>query len=262
MKQENWSAHVFIHQNFRPLHYKPPIMTPKMTINIWSDMVCPFCFIGKKNLDAALAQFPERDQIDLQWHSFQLAPDFFPKPGKNAHEVLAEYKGVAVEEARQMNAYVAQAAANAGIVFDMDRMQWANTFNAHRLLQLSKQHHLDHLLEQRLFEAVFCNGEDIGSLAKLEAIAAEVGLPVNEAKAVLNSTAYTEEVKRDIVQSNAMGLRGVPFFLVDEKVTFSGAVPVANFLQVISERFADWKSENPQPLSFEGESCDIEGQCD
>ena len=91
-------------------------MSTKMTIDIWSDLVCPFCFIGKKNLDAALAQFAERDNIDVQWHSYLLAPDFYPKPGKNAHKVLAEYKGVTVEEAQQMNAYVAQMAAQSGIV--------------------------------------------------------------------------------------------------------------------------------------------------
>lgn len=237
-------------------------MSTKMTIDIWSDLVCPFCFIGKKNLDAALAQFAERDNIDVQWHSYLLAPDFYPKPGKNAHKVLAEYKGVTVEEAQQMNAYVAQMAAQSGIVFDMDRMQWANTFTAHRLLQLAKEYKATHKLEQRLFEAVFCNGEDIGSLARLEAIAIEIGLPGAEANAVLHSTAFTEEVKRDIVQSSTMGLRGVPFFLVDDKVTFSGAVSVENFLQVISERYGNWKSENPHYLSLEGESCDLDGHCE
>ena len=237
-------------------------MLPKMTIDIWSDMMCPFCFIGKKNLDAALSRFPERDHIQLEWHSFQLAPDFHPKAGKNAHEVLAEYKGVPVEEAQQMNAYVAETAARAGIVFDMDRMQWANTFHAHRLLQLSKKYGMDHALEQRLFEAVFCNGENIGSTAQLTLIANEIGLPSQETTMVLNDTAYTEEVRHDIVQSQSMGLRGVPFFLVDEKVTFSGAVSVENFLQVISERYTDWKAAHPQSLSFDGESCDMDGQCD
>lgn len=237
-------------------------MTPKMTIAIWSDMLCPFCFIGKKNLDMALTEFPERDQISIEWHSFQLAPDFYPKSGRNAHEVLAEYKGITVEEARQMNAYVAQVASRSGITFDMDRMQWSNTFTAHRLLQFSKQFQLDSLLEQRLFEAVFCNGEDIGSLSKLEAIALEVGLPIAETHSVLNSTAYTEEVRQDIRQSQSMGLRGVPFFLIDNKITFSGALQPADFLQVIRERFSHWKSENPQPLSFDGESCSLDGICE
>jgi predicted DsbA family dithiol-disulfide isomerase len=237
-------------------------MTTKMTIAIWSDMMCPFCFIGKKNLDVALAEFPDRDSISVEWHSYQLAPDFYPKAGKNAHEVLAEYKGVSVEEAQQMNAYVAQVAARSGITFDMDRMQWANTFAAHRLLQFAKQYQLGAQLEQRLFEAVFCNGEDIGSLSKLEAIATEIGLPSQETHAVLNSTAYTEEVRQDIRQSHSMGLRGVPFFLIDNKMTFSGAVKPVDFLQVISESFTNWKAENPQSISFDGESCSIDGICE
>jgi predicted DsbA family dithiol-disulfide isomerase len=237
-------------------------MTPKMTIDIWSDLMCPFCFIGKKNLDTALAQFPDRDQTAISWHSYQLAPDFYPKAGKNAHEILAEYKGVPVEEATQMNAYVADMAAHSGITFDMDRMQWANTFLAHRLLQWAKQYGSVHSLEQRLFEAVFCNGENIGSVDVLLAITGEMGLPVNEATAVLNSTAYTEEVRQDIRQSMALGLRGVPFFLIDNKITFSGAVQPADFLRVITESYANWKAENPQSISLDGESCGIDGICE
>lgn len=237
-------------------------MTPKMTIDIWSDLMCPFCFIGKKNLDTALAQFPDRDQTAISWHSYQLAPDFYPKAGKNAHEILAEYKGVPVEEATQMNAYVADMAARSGITFDMDRMQWANTFLAHRLLQWAKQYGSVHSLEQRLFEAVFCNGENIGSVDVLLAITGEMGLPVNEATAVLNSTAYTEEVRQDIRQSMALGLRGVPFFLIDNKITFSGAVQPADFLRVITESYANWKAENPQSISLDGESCGIDGICE
>ena len=237
-------------------------MTPKMTIDIWSDLMCPFCFIGKKNLDTALAQFPDRDQIEIIWHSYQLAPDFYPKAGKNAHEILAEYKGVPVEEATQMNAYVADMAARSGITFDMNRMQWANTFLAHRLLQWARQYGSVHSLEQRLFEAVFCNGENIGSVDVLLALTGEMGLPVNEATAVLNSTAYTEEVRQDIRQSMALGLRGVPFFLIDNKITFSGAVQPADFLRVITESHANWRAENPQSISLDGESCGIDGICE
>jgi predicted DsbA family dithiol-disulfide isomerase len=223
-------------------------MTPKMTIDIWSDLMCPFCFIGKKNLDTALAQFPDRDQTAISWHSYQLAPDFYPKAGKNAHEILAEYKGVPVEEATQMNVYVADMAARSGITFDMNRMQWANTFLAHRLLQWARQYGSVHSLEQRLFEAVFCNGENIGSVDVLLTLTGEMGLPVNEATAVLNSTAYTEEVRQDIRQSMALGLRGVPFFLIDNKITFSGAVQPADFLRVITESHANWRAENPQSI--------------
>ena len=237
-------------------------MTPKMTINIWSDLMCPFCFIGKKNLDTALAQFPENDNIDIEWHSYQLAPDFYPKTGRNAHEILAEYKEVSVGEAKQMNTYVADMAARSGITFDMDRMQWANTFLAHRLLQWAKQYGSVHQLEQRLFEAVFCNGENIGSVETLLTIASEMGLSINEATAVLNSTAYTEEVRQDIRQSQSLGLRGVPFFLIDDKITFSGAVQPGDFLRVITESYATWKTENPQSISLDGESCNIDGICE
>ena len=237
-------------------------MTQKMTIDIWTDLMCPFCFIGKKNFEAAFAQFPERDNISIKWHSYRLEPDFHPRAKKNAHKIFAEYKKIPIDKARELNNYVIQMAAKTGITFDMENLQWADTLMAHRLLQWARQYRLAEQLEQRLFEAVFCNGENIGSNDTLLAIANEAGLPLREAKAILNSTAYTEEVRQDIRQSQSLGLRGVPFFLVDNKITFSGAVQPNDFLSVLTESFANWKAENPQSVSLDGESCGIDGICE
>jgi predicted DsbA family dithiol-disulfide isomerase len=227
-------------------------MSDKMTIDIWTDLMCPFCFIGKKNLDTALTQFPDRDSVAIEWHSYRLAPDFSPRARKNAHKILAEYKGIPLDKAKEMSTYVTQMAKHAGIAFDLDRLQWADTLEAHRLLQWSKRYGLAYPLEQRLFEAVFCNGENISSISTLIGIANEMGLPVKEATTILKGTAYTEDVKKDMRHSLTIGMRSLPFFLVDNKMTYSGASQPDDLLQIITENYNDWRSGNQQFFSFDG----------
>ena len=235
--------------------------TQKLTLDIWSDMMCPFCFIGKQNLDTALAQFEHKDQINIQWHSYQLAPDFKTVTGKNAHEVLADYKGIPVAEARQLNGYVADLAQRAGLTFNMDRMQWANSFQAHRLLQYAKTHGLAPDLEQRLFEAVFTNGEDIEDLKTLTAIAQEVGFASEGIENVLTGDAFDPAVQQDIQTGIAYGLRGVPFFVVNQRVSFSGALGVADFLKVLTQVHSEWQTQTQSTTIAQGNSCSIDGEC-
>lgn len=236
--------------------------TQKLTLDIWSDMMCPFCYIGKQNLDTALAQFPHRDQISIDWHSYQLAPDFKAIKGKNAHEVLADYKGIPVAEARQLNGYVADMAQRSGLTFNMDKMQWANSFKAHRLLQFAKTLGLAHPLEQRLFEAVFTKGEDIEDSNTLTAIALEVGLPSQDIEKVLNGQVFDQAVQQDIQTGISYGLRGVPFFVVNQSVSFSGALGVPDFLKVLTQVHSQWQTQVLAASSVQGNSCSIEGECD
>jgi len=233
------------------------MMTPPITLDIWSDMMCPFCFIGKTQLDAALSQLPDPGAIAVRWHSYQLAPHYEIDKSKNAHENLAAYKGLSVATAQELNASVSQMAAQSGLVFDMDRMRWANTFTAHRLLQYAKTQLLDHALEQRLFEAVFSLGEDVDDVATLTRIATAVGLPAAAVTEVLTGTAFSAEVTQDIAQSQALGLRGVPFFLLNGQLPFSGAVGVAAFTQVLTEAYAQWKVTS----TGDGASCTLDGSC-
>lgn len=232
-----------------------------LTLDIWSDMLCPFCFIGKQNLDTALAQFPHREAISIVWHSYQLAPDFVQTKGKNAHEVLAEYKGISVAEAQELNNYVAQMALRSGLTFDMDRMQWANSRQAHRLLQFAKTKGLAEALEQRLFEAVFILGEDIEAPNTLITIAEEIGLSTQEAQKALNETNYENQVQQDIQKGISYGLRGVPFFVANENISFSGALGVTDFLQVLHQVYSEWQNQSDSSL-VSGASCDLENNCD
>ncbi|MFC4818534.1 DsbA family oxidoreductase [Flavobacterium sp. GCM10023249] len=227
-------------------------MSAKMTIDIWTDLMCPFCFIGKKNLDSALLQFYDRDSLAIEWHSYLLAPDFHPRSKKNGPKILAEYKGVSLDKAKAMSVYVTQMAQQAGIQFDLDRLQWADTLQAHRLLQWSKPLGSAYSLEQRLFEAVFCYGENIGDVRTLLRIVEEIGLPVQDAFSVLKGNDFTDAVKKDMRHSLTIGMRSLPFFLVDNKFTFSGAAQPTDFLQIISDNYTEWRNDNPPFFSSTG----------
>lgn len=236
-------------------------MSPKLTLDIWSDMLCPFCFIGKRNLDKALAQFPHAADIDIRWHSYQLAPNLEYNPNKDAHQALADHKGMPYETAKQLNTQVAQMAAQAGITFDLDTMKWANSLPAHHLLQWAKTQDKAHEMEERLFEAVFVKGENISDSQQLIDIAKELGLSEADAKQAITTEAFTEAVQEDIRNAQYVGLRGVPHFVVNEEAAFSGALPPESFLQVLTQYHEKWKMNQHPSVNITGESCDIEGNC-
>ncbi|WP_136667895.1 DsbA family protein [Flavobacterium sp. H122] len=237
-------------------------MSPKLTLDIWSDMLCPFCFIGKRNLDKALTQFPHAADIDIRWYSYQLAPNLEYNPNKDAHQALADHKGMPYETAKQLNTQVAQMAAQAGITFDIDAMKWANSFSAHRLLQWSKTEGKAHEMEERLFEAVFVRGENISDIQQLIGIAKELGLSEVDAEKAISSDIFTEAVQEDITNAQYAGLRGVPHFVINDEAAFSGALPPESFLQVLTQFHDKWKMDKNVSINTVGQSCDIEGNCD
>lgn len=237
-------------------------MNPKLTLDIWSDMLCPFCYIGKRNLDTALAQFPHAAEIDIRWHSYQLAPNLEYNPNIDAHQALADHKGMPYETAKQLNQQVAQMAAQAGIRFDLDTMKWANSLPAHHLLQWAKTQEKTHEMEERLFEAVFVKGENISDDQQLISIAKELGLSEVEAKKAITTKTYTEAVQEDIRNAQYVGLRGVPHFVINEEATFSGALPPASFLEILTQYHEKWKANQNVSLNVTGESCDINGNCE
>lgn len=237
-------------------------MNPKLNLDIWSDMLCPFCFIAKHNLDQALASFPDAKDIEIRWHSYQLAPHISHDPTKDAHQALADHKGMTRETALQLNQQVAQMAAQAGLSFDVDNMKWANTLKAHRLLQWVKTQGKAHELEERLFQAVFSKGENIEDESVLLNIVDELGLSTQEAASVLGSNAFTEAVEQDIRNAQYVGLRGVPHFVINEKSAFSGALPPESFLKILTQIHQEWKSSQITPLNVQGQNCDLSGNCD
>lgn len=204
-----------------------------MNIEIWSDMMCPFCYLGKRRLEAALQSFPGKDGVEITWKSFQLNPDMKTEPGKSITQYLMEKKGWSLEYTRQAHDQLTKAAAEAGLLYDFDRAVVANSFDAHRLVQLAKARGLGDAMEERLFKGYFSEGASIADHATLLKLAVEAGLDQAEAKAVLESDAYSAEVKGDVREAQQLGVTGVPFFVFDRKFAVSGAQDTSVFLKAL-----------------------------
>ncbi|TND08654.1 MAG: DSBA oxidoreductase [Bacteroidetes bacterium] len=197
--------------------------------------MCPFCYIGKRRLETALETFEEKNSVEITWKSFQLDPEMKTEPGKSINQYLAERKGWTIDYAREMNAHVTQMAEEAGLHYDFDRAVVANSFDAHRLIQLAKKHGKGDLAEERLFKAYFTEGKNIADTGTLVACGKEIGLDAGETEAMLRSDAFSEEVKNDIAEAVRLGIRGVPFFVFDRKFAVSGAQPEDVFRQALQK---------------------------
>lgn len=200
-------------------------------VEIWSDVACPFCYIGKRRFEQALAQFPGRDEVKVTWKSFQLAPDLVTDPSKSIYQYLAERKGWSIEQARDINKHVVSMAAASGLHYQMDKIVVTNTRNAHRLLQFAKQQGKGDALKEALLNAYFCEGKNTDDKNTLLAIAKHVGLDENESRAVLESNQFSDAVDADILEAQRIGVRGVPFFVFNRSFAISGAQESDAFLE-------------------------------
>jgi len=234
-----------------------------MKVEIWSDVMCPFCYIGKRRFEDALEHFEHKDEIEIEWKSFQLNPNMETNPNINIDQYLADVKGFTIDHARQLNAHVTQMAAEAGLTYNFDKAIVANSFNAHRYSHLAKKHGLGVEAEEQLFKAYFTDGKNIDDKDTLVELGTSLGLDTSEVKQVLESNAYADEVKRDIEQAQYLGIQGVPFFVLNNKYAVSGAQAVPVFEQTLQKAFDDWQKENPKPKFeiIEGESCGPDGDC-
>lgn len=206
-----------------------------MNIEIWSDMMCPFCYLGKRRLEEALSRFPEKEKVKITWKSFQLNPGMKTEPGKNITQYLMEMKGWSLEQTRQAHDRLTKAAAEAGLLYDFDRAVVANSFDAHRLVQLAKARDLGDAMEERLFKGYFSEGANIADPSTLLLLAKEAGLAEAEAKSLLESDAYAAEVKADVREAQQLGVTGVPFFVFDRKFAVSGAQDTSVFLKALEK---------------------------
>ena len=210
-----------------------------MRVEIWSDVVCPWCYIGKRRFEQALAGFPRRDEVEVRWRSFELdATAPAERTGSYAANLAAKY-GTSVAQAQQMIDNMTATAAAEGLVFDFDIARPGNTFDAHRLLHLAAERGLQDALKERLLLATFTEGQPIGDAETLVRLAAEVGLDADEARAVLASDRYADEVRGDEQQARAYGISGVPFFVVDGRYGVSGAQPAEALAQVLAQAWAE-----------------------
>ncbi|MFD2036651.1 DsbA family protein [Belliella marina] len=236
-----------------------------MKIEIWSDIMCPFCYIGKRRLEAALEDFEYKDHVKIEWKSFLLNPDMKTDPSKSTLEYLSETKGWSMEQTQQITNQVVEMAEQEGLVYHMDKTVVANAKNAHRLLQLSKTLGKGDAMKERLLKAYFTEGKNIDDMETLLSLATEVGLERDRVLACLESDEFTDKVEKDIQESRQIGVRGVPFFVLDRKFGISGAQPKETFEETLNKAWSDFVKENPI-LEFakgvDGAACDIDGNCD
>mgnify|MGYP003113777058 CR=1 FL=1 len=205
-----------------------------MKVEIWSDVMCPFCYIGKRRFEKAMKEHGIED-AEIIYRSFLLDPELTTDPNKNVTQHLAEKKEISLEEAQKMNDYVTKMAAEEGLNYDLENAVVANSRNAHRLLHFAKSKGKQVEFKEALLKAYFEEGKNIDKMDILKSIGASVGLKEEEIGKVYNSASFTEEVIQDIQRAQQIGVRGVPFFVFNEKFALSGAQPLDTFKQAIQK---------------------------
>ena len=213
-----------------------------MKVEIWSDVICPFCYIGKRKFEKALAQFDHQNEVEIVWKSFQLNPDMKTEAGKNINQYLAEAKGWTLDHAKSMNEHVSNMAKEVGLTYHFDKAIVANSFDAHRFSYLAKKHGLQNEAEEKLFAAYFTEGKNTADHNTLIQLGADIGLNPDEVKKMLDSNEFADEVRQDIYEAQQVGVRGVPFFVFDEKYAISGAQDSAVFLQALNKTREELKN--------------------
>lgn len=212
------------------------VVSEPIKIDIWSDIACPWCYIGKRNLEGGIAALgDDAPEVEIEYHSFELAPDTPVDFEGSEVDFLAKHKGLPAERVQQMLQHVTGVAANAGLDYDFGALQHTKTLKAHELLHFAKSHGLQLELSERLFRAYFTEGRHVGRIDELVELAAEVGLDADAARGALESGRYADAVQADLAQAVAYGVNGVPFFVFEGKYGVSGAQPAEVFSQVLTQ---------------------------
>ncbi|WP_146364011.1 DsbA family oxidoreductase [Arthrobacter yangruifuii] len=216
-----------------------------MKIDIWSDIACPWCYIGKRRFETALARFPHRDDVEVRWHSFQLDPSLPEHYDGTEVQYLSERKGIDPGQLAGMLEQVTVQATGEGLAYDYDSLVVANSFSAHRLIHLAAAEAglagAD-AAKEALLSAHFEKGLDIGSADTLEEIGAGVGLTADRVRSMLATDEYADAVRADIASARALGISGVPFFVLDDKYGISGAQPADVFSSALEQA---WQEAHP-----------------
>ncbi|RNF38525.1 DsbA family oxidoreductase [Planococcus salinus] len=234
-----------------------------MKIEVWSDYVCPFCYIGKRTLEIALKKTGFESQADVSFKAYQLDPAAPLDSTISTYESLAKKMGQTVEQAKEMTKGVAQHARTVGLEYDFDNMVQANTLAAHRLVKWAESLGKDAEMTENLLHGYFIEARNVGNTEVLLDIAEISGLPREEAQRVLSSDQFTEDVETDISEAGQIGVQGVPFFVVNRKYAISGAQPVESFVEAL-EQIAEEEGIRPalKPMGKKettyctGDSCD------
>ncbi len=204
-------------------------------VEIWSDVVCPWCYLGKRRFESALARFEHRDDVEVVWRSFELDPNAERNPSATAAERLTAKYGMSPEDAAASHARLTALAAEEGLEYHLDRTRGGNTFDAHRLIQLGKEHGIQDAVKERLMRAYFTETVQIDGLETLVRLAAEAGLDADEARAVLSSDEFADAVRDDEELARRIGINGVPFFVLGRRYGVSGAQTADVLLEALDK---------------------------
>lgn len=215
-----------------------------MKVSIWSDIRCPFCYIGKRKFEMALERFAGKDKVEVIWRSFQLDPNLKTEAAINAVEHIAAIKGISKKDAEEMHQHVTRVAKEVGLHFDFEKAVVANSFNAHRLIQFAKTKGLGNEAEEALFKAHFTEGKNIDDEEILVQTAGAIGLDQKEVKDMLASDAFAKAVEEDEREAHAIGVRGVPFFVFNDKYAVSGAQSPDTFLRALQQSWQEFEAEH------------------
>jgi predicted DsbA family dithiol-disulfide isomerase len=204
-----------------------------MDVEIWSDINCPWCYIGKRRFEAALSQFEHADEVNVTWRSFELDPSAPAEVVGNGAARIADKYGVSLERAREMEQHVTEVAAGDGLEYDLEHARLGSTFDGHRLVHLAQRHGLQDAMKERLMRARFIDGQLVSDHDTLVALAVEVGLDADEVRAMLASDEFADAVRDDERTAQEFGISGVPMFVVDRAIGASGAQPPEQLLALL-----------------------------
>ena len=222
-----------------------------MLVEIWSDVVCPWCYIGKRQFEAALTSFPHRDEVSVEWRSFELDPNAPARRQLSTKEQLAKKYGMTEDQAEAATDRVTGVATEVGLDFRWDDAKSGNTFDAHRLIHLAATHGLGGEAKEALMAAYFTNGVPIGERAALEQVAKEVGLDADEVRVALDDGAFADEVRADEQLAGELGISAVPFFVIDRAIGVPGAQTPDVLLSALDQAWA-----KSHPLTIVGGTAD------
>lgn len=236
-------------------------MNNKIKIDIWSDVVCPYCYLGFKKLEQALKNTGLSGYFEYEWHSFQLDPEFPADHAELTTSYLAIHKNLSESQIEQMHKRLIEQGVEYGIDYQFGKALSFNTLNAHKLLQWSKTKSKATELEKALFNAYFTQGEDLSKPETLFSICESIGLDRREAESVILDRQYAEQIEEDKYTASQFGIRGVPYFIIGEKYPVSGAMPDSVFELTLRNVFKHHPDQQKLNDLTNGESCSMDGSC-
>ena len=213
----------------------------KMVVEIWSDVMCPFCYIGKRQFELALSKFEYKNEVEVIWRSFELNPSVKTDTTLSVVQYLSLNKGIPLEDAKSMADYATNMARGVDLEYHFEKAVVANSFKAHQFLHFAKEYGKQSEVEEALFKAYFTDGKNTDDTNVLLKIAGEVGLDSKKLEAALANGTFSKDVKADELKAQQLGINGVPFFYLNESIQLSGAQDAKEFLKALNKAYAAWK---------------------